>query len=105
MKIYMYKGKKNACGQRVRELREKMKITQTEFAARLQICDVWLDQKAISRIELEDRIVSDYELWAMETVLQVDIKDLLQSMPVIKLPKEMKNGRKTGRDTTVKQQT
>lgn len=102
MKIYAYHGKKNVCGQRVRELREKMKITQTEFAARLQICDVWLDQKAISRIELEERIVTDYELWAMATVLQVDMKDLLQSMPVIKLPKKMKNSRKTEKQAEAK---
>ncbi|MBR5319598.1 MAG: helix-turn-helix transcriptional regulator [Peptococcaceae bacterium] len=92
MKIYAYHGKKNVCGQRVRELRKERKITQTEFAARLQICDVWLDQKAISRIELEDRVVGDYELWAMATVLQVDMKELLQSMPVIELPEQMKHG-------------
>ena len=92
MKIYAYHGKKNVCGQRVRELRKERKITQTEFAVRLQICDVWLDQKAISRIELEDRVVGDYELWAMATVLQVDMKELLQSMPVIELPEQMKHG-------------
>lgn len=83
MKIYTYQGKKNACGERVRALRKAKGITQTDFAARLQICDVWLDQKAISRIELEDRVVADYELWAMATVLQVEMEDLLGQLPVI----------------------
>jgi len=77
MKIYSYQGKKNLCGKQVRQYRKAMNITQTEFAARLQLCNVILDQKAISRIELEERVVADYELWAMSKVLEVSIEDLI----------------------------
>ncbi len=83
MKIYMYHGKKNVCGQRVRELRKERGYTQTAFAVQLQSYNVWLDQKAISRIELEDRVVADYELWAIAKVLDVDVAELLQAMPEI----------------------
>lgn len=77
MKIYSFRGKKNLCGRQVRTYRKAMRITQTEFAAKLQLCDVILDQKAISRIELCDRVVADYELWAMAQVLNVGIEDLI----------------------------
>ena len=34
MKIYDYKGRKNLCGDRVREARARKKITQADLAAR-----------------------------------------------------------------------
>ncbi len=77
MKIYSFRGKKNLCGKQVRAYRKAMRITQTEFAAKLQLCDVILDQKAVSRIELCDRVVADYELWAMAQVLNVGVEDLI----------------------------
>ena len=79
MKIYDYQGKKNICGKRVREERRKCKMTQSELAARIQLCEVMLDQKAISRIELQDRVVSDYELWALAHVLKIEIDKLLSA--------------------------
>ncbi len=88
MKIYAYRGKKNICGEQVRELRRAMGITQTTLAARLHRCDVWLDQKAISRIELHDRVVTDYELWALATVLQVDVRDLMPPMPIVEFTED-----------------
>lgn len=77
MKIYEYQGKKNLCGKQVRVLRKNLKMTQNELAAKLQLCDVMLDQKAVSRIELQDRVVADYELWALSQVLKVEIGQLL----------------------------
>lgn len=77
MKIYSFRGRKNLCGKQVRFYRKMMHLTQTEFAAKLQVCDVILDQKAVSRIELEDRVVADYELWAIAEVLEVSIEDLI----------------------------
>lgn len=77
MKIYEYQGKKNLCGKQVREHRKQQKMTQGQLAARLQVNSVILDQKAISRIELQDRVVADYELWALSEVLNVSIEKLL----------------------------
>ena len=43
-----------------------------------RVYGVMLDQKAVSRIELLDRIVSDYELWALSQVLKLKMEDLLE---------------------------
>ena len=56
MKFYSYKEKKNICGTQIREYRKKLGITQAELGARVQVYGVMLDQKAVSRIELLDRI-------------------------------------------------
>lgn len=77
MKIYEYQNQKNLCGQRVKERRKELRVTQTQLAARMQLNGVMLDQKAISRIELQDRIVTDYELWVLAKVLKTDMKQLL----------------------------
>ena len=78
MKIYGYEGKCNLCGGQVRKLREGLKITQTELAARMQVRGVMIDQKAISRIELGARVVADYELDALADALHTDVRWLLR---------------------------
>ena len=78
MKIYGYEGKCNLCGGQVRKLREGLKITQTELAARMQVRGVMIDQKAISRIELGARVVADYELDALADALHAAVRWLLR---------------------------
>ena len=77
MKIFEYEGKKNICGQRMRKARKSMKLSQSELAARLQIRNVILERDTISRIEIGDRFVADFELRAIAEVLGVDIAWLL----------------------------
>ena len=77
MKIYAYKGRCNVSGVHVRRLRESMRLTQEQLAARLQIEGVQINQKAVSRIESGLRIVTDYELKALAAVLNVDPSSLL----------------------------
>ena len=69
--------KNNICGQRIRILREKKKITQDQLAARLQIEGLGVNQNSISRIETGKRIVADFELKAIAKVLEVDVNKLL----------------------------
>nr|DAN87244.1 MAG TPA: helix-turn-helix domain protein [Caudoviricetes sp.] len=71
MKIYDYNGKKNICGDRVREARQKQRISQSDLAARLQIEDVILERDCISRIEIGTRFVTDYEIIALAKCLRV----------------------------------
>lgn len=66
------------CGGQVRKLREGLKITQTELAARMQVRGVMIDQKAISRIELGARVVADYELDALADALHAAVRWLLR---------------------------
>lgn len=66
------------CGENVKNYRVRLKLSQSDLAARLQTYDVLIEQKAISRIELGDRLVADYELVALSKALGVTIYDLLR---------------------------
>lgn len=78
MKIYDFKGRKNVCGDRIKEARFKQKITQADLAARLQVNGIIIERDSISRIEIGTRFVADYELMIIADTLQVPIEWLLQ---------------------------
>ncbi len=77
MKIYDYKGRKNLCGDRVREARARLSITQADLAARLQVAGVIMERDSVSRIEIGTRFVTDYELLVLSDVLGVSVEWLL----------------------------
>lgn len=77
MKIYDYNGRKNLCGDRVREARQKQRISQSDLAARLQIAGVIIERDSISRIESGTRFVTDYELITLSKVLGVSMEWLV----------------------------
>ncbi|MBR3144784.1 MAG: helix-turn-helix transcriptional regulator [Clostridia bacterium] len=77
MKIYEYKGKKNICGEKVHEARCKMRLTQSDLAAQLQINGVNIERDSISRIEIGTRFVADYELKELSKILKVSVDWLL----------------------------
>lgn len=79
MKIYDYKGKKNVCGERVRQARVLQHLTQSELAARLQVEEVILERDSISRIEAGTRFVADFELLVLAKVLRVEPTWLLDA--------------------------
>jgi len=78
MKIYDYNGKANIVGKRILELRKKQKLSQEELAAQMQLNNIEISQKVISRIEKQERFVTDYELYVFSHVLGVDIYELLE---------------------------
>lgn len=77
MKIYDFNGKKNVCGDRVHEARCRLKLTQSDLAARLQIEGIIIERDSISRIEIGTRFVADYELKALSKILEVETDWLL----------------------------
>lgn len=77
MKIYDYHGKKNVCGDRVRDARQKQRITQEDLAAKLQIAGVIMERDSVSRIEIGTRFVTDYELMVLSKVLDVSMQWLV----------------------------
>lgn len=79
MKIYEYKGKKNICGDRIREARQKARMTQSDLAARIQIEGVTMERDSISRIEIGTRFVADYEMMIFAKVLNVTVEWLLNN--------------------------
>lgn len=77
MKIYDYNGKKNICGDRVHEARCKLRLTQSDLAAKLQINGILIERDSISRIEIGTRFVADYELKELAKILKVSVDWLL----------------------------
>ena len=77
MKANDYEGRRNISGERVRMKRLSMRLSQAALAAKVQTEGVVLEQDAISRIELGDRMVQDYERWALSSVLGVSADWLL----------------------------
>lgn len=77
MKIYDFNGKKNICGNRIREARLKRRLTQADLAAQMQINGVIIERDSISRIEIGTRFVTDYELKVFSKVLKVELSWLL----------------------------
>lgn len=77
MKIYKPNGRCYISGNRVREAREKVGISQEQLAGRIQLAGLSITQKAISRIETGDRVVADYELHYLSKALGITIEYLL----------------------------
>ena len=77
MKIYDYNGKKNICGERVRQARVIQRLRQEDLAAMIQTQGVNMERDSISRIEIGTRFVSDFELKIFAKVLGVSVDWLL----------------------------
>ncbi len=78
MKIYDFNGKKNICGNRIREARQKRRMSQSDLAAKMQLAGIIIERDSISRIEIGTRFVPDYELPIYAEVLQVPVSWLLE---------------------------
>ena len=77
MKIYDYNGKKNISGDRIRQARQKRRLSQTDLAARMQVAGVIIERDSISRIEIGTRFVPDYELPVFARIFGVSVPWLL----------------------------
>ena len=77
MKIYDFNGKKNICGEKIHEARCKLRMTQSDLAAKLQIAGITIERDSISRIEIGTRFVSDYEIREISKILKVSVNWLL----------------------------
>lgn len=79
MKIYDYNGRKNLCGERIRQARIAKYLTQSELAAKLQCVGIIIERDSISRIEIGTRFVADYELKILAQVLDVPLEWLIDN--------------------------
>ena len=76
MKKIQFLDKKNVISENVRLLRVKNQLTQQDLAAKMQTLGVNMDQQMISRIESNDRIVTDYELACLCHIFKVEPQEL-----------------------------
>lgn len=81
MKIYDWNGKKNICGDRVHEARQRLRMTQSDLAAQLQVAGIIMERDSVSRIEIGTRFVADCELLILAKCLKVSPAWLLGIEP------------------------
>ena len=77
MKIYDYNGKKNICGDRLREARVVRRLRQEDLAAQIQLKGINMERDSISGIESGSRYVADYEVTTIADILEVSVLWLL----------------------------
>ena len=78
MKINCYNNLKNVSGSKIKELRIKQNMSQQELAERLQLQGISLTSKEISKIELGNRLIQDFELFAFANSLNVSMDTFKQ---------------------------
>ena len=73
-------GKKNLISQNLIELRKANNLSQRELASRLQLEGYDMDKNVITRIETNQRYVTDIELVAFSKVFQVPFDYLIREL-------------------------
>lgn len=73
--------KRNIIGPRVRLIRQKRGLTQEQLSIKLETMAVYIDRASISKIEQQNRTVTDYELLALSQLLGVNVDWLLGLKP------------------------
>ena len=77
MRIYTPDGRCNLSGERVREARLRLRLSQEALAVKLQLLGLQIGQMAVSRIETGKRLVPDFELPILAEALGVTTDWLL----------------------------
>ena len=71
MKITKYNNFKNISVKKLKELRKDAKMSQQDLAEKLQLEGIDLTSKEISKIETNNRLVQDFELFAFAKIFKV----------------------------------
>ena len=77
MKITKYNNVKNISGNKLKDLRKKCKMSQKELAEKLQLEGIDLTSKEISKIENNNRLVQDFELFAFAKIFKVSTYEFI----------------------------
>lgn len=77
MKTIRFGAHKNIIFDRLAQARKEHGLSQGELAAKMQVLGVVIDQQAISKIEHDKRVVTDYELLCFCKALKIELAWLL----------------------------
>ncbi len=80
MKQIIFGEHKNIIGKQLYKIRREKKVSQTELAARMQVMNVNMDQQMISKIEKNQRQVTDYEFVCFCKSLGVTYAEMLKDI-------------------------
>lgn len=78
MKQITFNGNKNITGKMIAEYRKKENLSQGELAAKMQLMNINIDQQMISKIEKNQRQVTDYEFAGFCKCLNISPGELLK---------------------------
>lgn len=73
-------GQKNLIGQQLIELRKQNKLSQRALASKLQLAGYDMDRNVITRIETNQRYVTDIELKALSEIFNVSYNYLIDGI-------------------------
>ena len=79
MRVMRFKGEKNLIHMQLQLMRVRRDLSQRELAAQMQILGTNIDQQAISSIENNKRVVTDFELACFCKALCCTESELLQT--------------------------
>ena len=68
---------KNLIGERLKNLRATKKLSQRDLARELQLIGIDMDKNVITRIETNQRYVTDFELQALKEIFNVSYNYLI----------------------------
>ena len=72
-----FNGKRNICGDRIREARLRRRLSQSDLCRLLQLAGVVVERDTISRMENGGRFVADFEVVTIADILEVSVEWLL----------------------------
>jgi len=75
MKITKYNNVKNISENKLKDYLKKNKMSQQDLAEKLQLKGVDLTSKEISKIENNNKLVQDFELFAFTKIFKVSAGD------------------------------
>lgn len=76
MRFNKFNNSYNIIGERLREVREQLNVSQEELSNKLCLLGITLYQSDIFKIEHNERTVRDFELWGICNVLNIKSEDL-----------------------------
>jgi len=78
--IKKYENNMNVVSKQIRNYREKANLSYEELSAKLELKGISIHKQSLYDIECNKRTVKDYELYAIASILKVDINDLFADM-------------------------
>ena len=80
MKKIEFYNNKNIIAERLKQARKEKGMSQAELAAKMQLCNINIDQQMISKIEKNIRQVTDYELACLCKCLNISPEWMIQDL-------------------------
>lgn len=82
-----YNNKLNVSSQKIKELREKNNLSLSGLSTKLALMGIDITKPSLHKLETGNRILKDYELYALSQVFKVPIEELLNDF-ITELKKE-----------------